>query len=98
VLRGCGTDHLTAPAQVSGTPGGPPRRAEIVPQQAGCAPQLGHREIPQGLYTRPPQVADGCIVDGGDVDGVRAPERISRARCRASRRSVVTRSPGFVGI
>jgi hypothetical protein len=34
----------------------------------------------------------------GTSTGVRAPERISRARCRASRRAVVTRSPGFWGI
>jgi hypothetical protein len=33
----------------------------------------------------------------GTETGVRVPERISRARLMASRRLVVTRSPGFVG-
>ena len=68
LLRRCGTHHLAEPAQVGGTPVGPPRRADIVPQQEGFEPQLGRLQIPQGLFPRPTQVADRCIVEGRDID------------------------------
>ena len=54
-------------------PVGPTRIADIVPQQEGFEPQLGRLEIPQGLFPRPTQVADGFIVDGGDIHGGEVP-------------------------
>ena len=97
-LRRGGTDHLTEPAQVGRAPIGSPCRADSVPQPEGFEPPLGRLQIPAGLFTRPAQVADGFSVDGGHRPGVRSPERISRAHGRASRRAVLTRSPGFLGI
>ena len=97
-LRGCRPDHLAAPAQVSWTLVGASGIAEIVPQQEGFAPQLGRLQIPQGIFSRPTEVADGFIVDGGDIHRGEVPWRISRASCRASRQSVLPRSPGFLGI
>ena len=73
LLRRGGTDHLAEPAQVGRAPVGPPCRADIVPQQEGFEPQLGRLQIPQGLFPRPTQVADGFIVDGGDIDGGEVP-------------------------
>jgi len=67
VLRRSGADHLTEPAQVGRAPMGPPRLADVVPQQEGFAPQLGRLQIPQGLFPRPAQIADGFIVDGGNI-------------------------------
>ena len=67
LLRGCGTHHLTEPAQVGGTPVSSTCRAEIVPQPKSFEPQLGRLQLPQGLFPRPAQGADGCIVDGGAI-------------------------------
>ena len=64
LLCRCGTHHLAEPAQVGGTPVGPPRIADIVPQQKRFQPQLGRLEIPEGLFPRPTQVADRFIVEG----------------------------------
>ena len=66
--RGCGTDDLAEPAQVGRTPVGPSCRADIVPQQEGFETQFGRLQIAHGLFTCPTQVADGFIIDGGDVD------------------------------
>ena len=69
-----------------------------MPQQEGFETQLGRLQIPQGIFTRPTQVAEGFIVDGGDIDRGEVSERMSLASCMASRRSVLTRSPAFLGI
>ena len=53
LLRGCGTDHFAQPAQVGGTPGGPARITDILPQQEGFQPELGGLEIPDCIFTRP---------------------------------------------
>jgi hypothetical protein len=77
LLRGCGTPDFTAPAPLGGTPVSPTGRAEIMPQQERLQMQLRCLEVSQSLFPRPPQVADGCIVDGEDRDrgeGARAPE------------------------
>ena len=37
-------------------------------EHEGFEPQLRRLQIPQGLFSRPTQVADRFIVDGGDVD------------------------------
>jgi len=73
LLRRCGTDHRAEPAQVSGTPGGSTGRAAIVPEHEGFEPQLGRLQIAQGLFTRPAQVAEGFIVNGGHLHGGEAP-------------------------
>ena len=73
LLRRGGAHPLAAPAQGSGTPGGPPRRADSVPQEAGCEPQLGGLQLPEGLCPCPTQVAARCIVDGGDRHGRQGP-------------------------
>jgi len=73
LLRRGGTHHLAEPAQVGGTPVGPPRLADIVPQQKRFQPQLGRLASPQGLFPRPTQVADRFLVDGGDIHGSKVP-------------------------
>jgi hypothetical protein len=53
---------------VGRAPIGPPRVADIVPQHEGFEPQRGRLPIPQGLFPRPAQIADGFIVDGGNIN------------------------------
>ena len=77
-LRGGGTHHLAEPSQVGRAPVGPPWRAESGPQHEGFEPYRGRLPIPQGLFPRPTQVADRCIVDGrhrhrGEVPGAHEP-------------------------
>ena len=52
---------------------GSPGIADIVPQPEGFEPQRGRLQIPEGLFTRPAQVADGFIVDGGHIHGSEVP-------------------------
>ena len=97
-LRWGRTDHGTEPAEGGGTPGGPPGRADSVPQHEGVAPELGRfssRRVSSRARRRSRIAASSTA---GPYTGVRAPERMRRARCLASRRLVVTRSPTFVGI
>ena len=68
VRRGCGTDDLAEPARVGRAPVGPSCLAAIVPQQEGLETQFGRLQIAHSLFTCPPQVADGFIIDGGDGD------------------------------
>jgi hypothetical protein len=96
-LRWGRPDDRTAPAQVGQAPVSSPRLADSLAEHEGFEPPLRCLQRPQGIFPRPPQVADRCIVDGGDVAGVRSPERLSRASGLASRRSVLTRSPAFCG-
>ena len=63
------TDHLAEPAQVGRAPGGPACIADIMSQQKGFQPKLGRLEIPDGVFTRPAQVADRFIFDLGNIDG-----------------------------
>ena len=93
-----GTHHRAAPAQGGGTPVGPPRSAARVPQHKRCQPPLGGLPIPEGRFPRPPQARIAASSRAGTETGVRSPERRSRASGKASRRSVVTRSPAFVGM
>jgi hypothetical protein len=58
---------------VGRAPGGPTRRADIVPSREGFETQLRLLQSPQGIFTRPAEVADGFIVDGGDIDGGEVP-------------------------
>jgi hypothetical protein len=66
VRRRSGAAPRTAPAQVGRAPRGSPRRADVVPQHEGLEPHRGGRQIPQGLFPRPAQSAEGGIVDGGN--------------------------------
>jgi hypothetical protein len=68
VLCRGGTEHLTAPPEVSRAPGGPARRADIVPQQASFAPQLRGLEIADGICTRPAQVTHRFLLHLGHRD------------------------------
>ena len=98
LLRRGGTHHRAEPAQGGGTPVGPPRRADSVPQQERLQPQLRRLQIPEGLCPRPTQGADRCLVEGRALDRGRSPARMSRASGLASRRSVWTRAPTFLGM
>jgi hypothetical protein len=60
--------------------------------------QFGRLEVTEGILTSPGEITHGCIVHFGARDGVRSPERISRANGTASQRSVLPRSPACFGI
>jgi hypothetical protein len=98
LLRRGRTDHFREPAQMGWTPGGLTRIADVMPQPKCFEPELGGLEIPDGVFTRPAQIADGFVFDLGNIDGSEVPERMSRASCTASRPSVLTRSPALFGI
>jgi hypothetical protein len=73
-----GTAHLAEPAQGGRAPGGPPGRADIVPQQEGFEPSLGRLQIAEGIFPRPTQGAKRVSVDGrhihrGEVPGAHEP-------------------------
>jgi len=72
-----GPADLAEPPEVGGTPGGPARRTEIVPQEQGCALALHRLQSAAGLCTRPAQVPHRCILHLGPGDrgeGPRAPQ------------------------
>jgi hypothetical protein len=98
LLSGGGTDDVAQPSEVGWTPGSPARVPDVMPSQERVETQLGGLQIPANICTRAAPVTAGLLVNRGDIDGVRSPERISRARWIASRRSVFTRSPAFFGI
>jgi hypothetical protein len=49
-------------------PGGLAGVADIVAQQEGFEPELGVFQIAEGIFTRPREIAHGCIVNLGDRD------------------------------
>jgi hypothetical protein len=59
-----GTLPCAQPAQGGGTPIGPPWRAASMPPHEGCASPRGRLPVSPGLFPRPTQGADRCIVDG----------------------------------
>jgi hypothetical protein len=73
LLSGGGTHHVAEPSPVGGPPVGPTWRAESMPPHAGLQTQRGRLQIPQGLFTRPTQVAAGGLVDGGPLHGGEVP-------------------------
>jgi hypothetical protein len=97
VLRWCRTDHCRVPSEVGRVPIGPAGRAEVLPEQEGCETERGVFEIADSIVTSPREVANGFIFHFGHIDRGENPERARRASCTASRRSVLTRSPGFWG-
>ena len=64
-----GTDDCTEPPQVGRAPRGSPGIADLVPQHEGFETQRGRFQIPEGVFTRPAEVANGFIGDGGAIDG-----------------------------
>jgi len=69
VLRGCGTDHLTEPAEMGWAPGGLARVADIVAQEKGLEAMLGGLEIAQRIFTGTIEVTDGFVRDLWDLNG-----------------------------
>ena len=68
LLRGRGTDNFREPPQVGRAPIGPAGVADIVAQQKGFKTEFGVFEITDGIFTRPGEVANGFILDLGDID------------------------------
>ena len=66
---GCGTDHRSEPPEVGRAPGGRACIADIVPEHAGCEPELGGLEVPQGLFAGTGEIAHGFICNLRDRDG-----------------------------
>ena len=75
-VRGRGPAHFREPPQGGRAPMSPARVAPIVSEQKGVETALGVLEIPDGLCTRPGEVAHGCIVALGAIDR----REIARAR------------------
>ena len=98
LLRGRGTDHLREPSQVGRAPIGPARVADIVSEQKGFETELGVFEslMASSRARVRSRIASSSTL--GTYTAVRSPERASLASCTASLRSVLTRSPGFLGI
>jgi hypothetical protein len=62
------TDDLTEPTQMRWPPIGTAGIPEILAQEEGLQPVLGGLEIPDGILTGAGQVADGLVLDLGDID------------------------------
>ena len=67
-LRGRGTDNFREPPQVGRAPIGPAGVADIVSEQKGFEPEFGVFEITDGIFTSPAEVANGFLLDLGDID------------------------------
>lgn len=66
--RGRGTANCRAPPPGGRAPIGPACVADIVSEPTGVETAWGVLEITEGIFTRPAEVAHGCIVDLGDID------------------------------
>jgi hypothetical protein len=97
--RGITDRELAEPGSIAGRPGlGPRRRPQTLPQQEFGEPMLGAEEVGLGIEAGPNQVPQSLVLGPGTQTGVRSPLRSSRASVSASRLSVLTRSPDFLGI
>ena len=97
--RGITDGELAEPGSIAGRPGlGPRRRPQTLPQQEFGEPMLGAEEVGLGIEAGPNQVPQSLVLGPGTQTGVRSPLRSSRASVSASRLSVLTRSPDFLGI
>lgn len=67
VLRRGRTNDLREPSAVSRAPIGPATVTDIVSEPKGCETKLGSFAIADGIFTRPRKVANGFIVDRGDI-------------------------------
>lgn len=68
LLRGRGTDHFRKPPQVGRAPIGPAGVTAIVSKQQGLEPAFSVFEITEGIFTSSGEVANGFILDLGDID------------------------------
>ena len=68
VLGRGGADHLAKPAQVSRTPSGLARLADIVAEQAGVETKLGGLEVTDGILTSPGEITPGFVFHVGAID------------------------------
>ena len=98
LLRRCGTHHRAAPAQGAGR-----QLARPVERRSCRSTQAWRRRVAacrsrrvSSRARRRSRIASSSTA--GTYPGVRSPARMSRANGLASRRSVVTRSPAFLGI
>jgi hypothetical protein len=69
LLRGGGTDHFGAPAQMGWAPGSPACIATSVSEPEGLEPKLGGLESADGIFTRAGEVTDGLVFHVGHRDG-----------------------------
>jgi hypothetical protein len=91
-------DDLRASPEMGRAPMGPAGVADSMAEHERCAAQLGILAIAEGIVTGAGASAVCVIIHSGTYTTVRTPERASLASCTASLRSVLTRSPAFVGI
>jgi hypothetical protein len=63
-----GTAHLSEPSEVGRAPMGPAHLTAILSQQTGLKTELVVLESAEGIFTRPGEIAHGCILDRGDRD------------------------------
>jgi hypothetical protein len=73
LLRRGRTDDFREPAPGGRPPGGLARIAAILPEQTRVEPELGGLEIPDSIFTRPAQLAEGFVCDLGNIDGREVP-------------------------
>ncbi len=72
-------------------PAGTARIAHIVPEQEGFEPELGGREVPQGIFAGAGEIAHSFIFHRGDIDGGQIPrahqagqlDRVTTVGCHA---------------
>jgi hypothetical protein len=95
LLRRRRADHFREVATMRVVPIGPPHIVPAQSEQEGFQPELGVLERNAGGVPGSTQIADRFVIDRRHVD---ARERNSRANSTASRRSVLTLSPGFLGM
>jgi hypothetical protein len=76
-----GTDYCAEPPEVGGTPGGPARLTEIVPQEQGFALALGSLESAESLCARPAQSPHRCILTLGHGDRGAVPRAHQAGQC-----------------
>jgi hypothetical protein len=68
VWRGGGPDHVGEPPEVSLAPRGPTRLAKIVSEEDSVEPARRAFESTNGIFTRPGEVAHGCLFGRGAID------------------------------
>ena len=68
LLGGRRTDDFRQPAQMGRPPRGTALIPDILAQPEGLQPVLGGLAIPDCIRTRAGEVADGLVLDRGDID------------------------------
>lgn len=98
LLRRRGADDLREVASMGLIPVGPPDIVPPQPEQKRLQPELRVLECQPRRIAGPTEIAHRFIVDRRHVHARQIAERSKRASSIASRRSVLTLSPGFFGI